>query len=81
MSQPYDFPDDPIVFERVLQHFRSMNAADWDACIARYAREEDSYLPESQQTSRTDLVIGNQAVKHIAPRIKRVKRRRGASYK
>jgi hypothetical protein len=33
MSRQYEFPDDPEVFARVIEHFRNTCAAYWDALL------------------------------------------------
>lgn len=81
MSQQYDFPDDPEVFARVLEHFRTKNAAYWDARLDRYAREAQTASSASTGVPAASVVSRTQKSKTIASNPTPTKPVSGASRK
>jgi len=67
VSFQYDYPDDPAVFERVMEHFRQTNVEYWEARIAHYASEakRQSSAPE-QATSNSNTSRKKSSRKTIA---------------
>lgn len=57
MQRQYEFPDDPEVFERVLEHFRSTSADYWDARVEQYAQEARTQSRISQMSPTAGVQI------------------------
>jgi hypothetical protein len=63
MRGPYEFPDDPEVFARVLEHFRNTSADYWDARVEQYAREARAQSRLSQPSSAAGIQVIRQEPK------------------
>ncbi len=37
MKRQYEFPDEPAVFQRVLEHFENTRVSHWEERISRYS--------------------------------------------
>jgi hypothetical protein len=81
MSGQYEYPDDPEVFARVLQHFRNTSTAHWDARVARYAREARTLSPAPAESPVASVFSKKQENTAIVPPKRPTKRARSASGK
>jgi hypothetical protein len=62
MKGQYEFLDDPEVFARVLQHFRNMSVADWEARFARYSSEAHKQPPVMEAAPTATVASSEQKI-------------------
>jgi hypothetical protein len=77
MSCQYEYPDDPAVFARVLQHFRNTPAAHWDALVERYSNEARAQSSAAEKLSATSDPTNMNAIRPSNSSTRKAKRTGG----
>ncbi len=70
MKSQYEFPDDPEVFEWVLEHFRQTSVDHWEARIAQYASEAENQSPKPKRTLSGSEPSKKRASKNVSATVK-----------